>query len=123
MPARVGNITIDCDDALKVATFWSQALGRQLDRGSSPAFASIGTGDPDRVEPAWLFETVPESKVAKNRMHVDLYDPDPGTVERLTALGAVVVGEHELGEGGHRWTVMRDPEGNEFCVAASVYAG
>ena len=45
MPLRLGNITFDCDDVLVVATFWSTALGRPLDVGSSELFASIGGTD------------------------------------------------------------------------------
>ena len=123
MPVQVGNITVDCDDVLKVAGFWSEALGRPLDAGSSPGFASIGGGDAERTIPAWYFAQVPESKAAKNRMHLDLVDPDPSAIDRLVALGASIVGEHEIGDGVHRWTVMRDPEGNEFCLAAKTFTG
>jgi hypothetical protein len=56
-------------------------------------------------------------------MHVNLYDPDATAVTRLVELGATIVGEHEIGDGGQSWTVMQDPEGNEFCVAATVYKG
>jgi predicted enzyme related to lactoylglutathione lyase len=120
---RVGNITFDCDDVLEVAKFWSAALGRPLDPGSSPGFASIGGTDAGRVEPAWYFEKVPERKQAKNRMHLDLVDPDPSAVDRLVALGASVVAEHAIRGGQHRWTVMQDPEGNEFCIAEKSFAG
>ncbi len=115
MALRVGNITFDCDDALKVAQFWSAALGRPLGPRSGPHWASIGADDADRAEPAWFFEKVPESKTAKNRQHLDLVDPDPSVVERLVSLGASIVAEHKLGD--HGWTVMHDPEGNEFCVS------
>jgi Glyoxalase-like domain len=121
MALRVGNVTFDCDDALVVGHFWSQALGRPLDPGSSSAYCSIGSGDAERTELAWLFERVPESKSSKNRMHVDLVDPDPGVVERLVTMGATFVAEHEIQGGGHRWTVMQDPEGNEFCVAVKSF--
>jgi predicted enzyme related to lactoylglutathione lyase len=121
MALHVGNITFDCDDVLKVARFWSAALDRPLDPGSSPGFASIGGSDAARALPAWYFEPVPEPKQAKNRMHLDLIDPDPTAVERLVALGASVVAEHALGT--HGWTVLQDPEGNEFCVAERAYAG
>jgi glyoxalase superfamily protein len=123
MTARVGNITIDCADALVVGEFWSLALGRPLDRGGSSAWCAIGSSDAERAEPAWFFERVPEAKSAKNRMHVDLIDPDPKAVERLVGFGATVVADHQIGEGGHRWTVLRDPEGNEFCVSAQSYSG
>jgi hypothetical protein len=94
MPARVGNITFDCNDVLKVAQFWAAVLDRPLDAQSDAGFASIGGGDADRSEPAWNFEQVPESKVAKNRVHFDMLDPDPSAVERLMTLGASVIGEH-----------------------------
>jgi predicted enzyme related to lactoylglutathione lyase len=123
MPARVINVTVDCADTLKVATFWSAVLGRPLDAWSSADFASIGVSDPARTESAWFFERVPEGKIAKNRMHVDLVDPDPSAIERFVALGASVVGAHEIGDGLHRWTVLQDPEGNEFCVAEKVFSG
>jgi hypothetical protein len=121
MPARIGNITFDCSDALRLGTFWAAALGRELDDGSSPGFASIGSGDPERMEAAWFFERVPESKTAKNRLHLDLVDADPMAIDRLASLGATIVAEQVL--GNHGWTVMQDPEGNEFCVAAKSYIG
>jgi len=120
---RVGNIAFDCDDVLKVALFWSAALDLPIDSGASPEFASIGGGDARRVQPAWYFEKVPEPKQAKNRMHLDLVDPDPSAVDRLIELGASVVAEHSLRRGIHHWTVMQDPEGNEFCVAAKSFVG
>lgn len=123
VPLRVGNITFDCDNALTVARFWSAALGRPLDPHSDSGFASIGRDDAERAEPAWFFEKVPEPKTAKNRMHLDLVDPDPSAVDRLLSLGASVVGRHQMGGAGQRWTVLRDPEGNEFCVADKSYTG
>ncbi|MEU8616629.1 VOC family protein [Streptomyces sp. NPDC048623] len=64
-----------------------------------------------------LFQRVPEPKTTKNRLHLDLH-PAPGTrkaeVARLTELGATV--RREVAEMGGAWTVMQDPEGNEFCV-------
>ena len=123
MVLRVGNITFDCDDVLRVASFWSAALGRPLDERSSAVFASIGGADGAREEPAWYFTKVPESKQAKNRVHLDLTSSDPGAVDQLVALGATVLGQHEVPGGSHRWTVMRDPEGNEFCVAAKSFTG
>ena len=123
MVLRIGNIAFDCDDVLRVARFWSAALGRPLDEGSSDLWASIGGTDGARAEPAWYFNKVPEPKQAKNRVHLDLTTPDPSAVAELVALGATVVGEHEVPGASHRWTVLRDPEGNEFCVAAKSFTG
>lgn len=121
MALRIGNVAFDCDDVLKVAQFWSSAIDRPLDPGSSPEFASIGGTDADRHDPAWYFEKVPEHKTAKNRMHLDLIDPDPAGVEQLVSLGATIVARHSIGK--HGWTVLQDPEGNEFCVAARAFVG
>ena len=114
MTLRLGNITIDCDDVVRVAGFWSAALDRPIDEGASGFFASIGMNDPN--PPRWLFIKVPEEKTAKNRMHVDMITDDrPAEIARLVALGATHVDDRE--EWGHSWSVMTDVEGNEFCVA------
>src|SRR5436305_9426508 len=94
MAAKIGNIAFDCDDVLKLAAFWSAVLGRPLDKGSSEVFASIGGADAERGEPAWYFNKVPEPKRAKNRVHVDLVDPDPSAAGKLVRLGATVTGKH-----------------------------
>src|SRR5262245_15792873 len=123
MAARIGNITFDCDDVLKVAAFWSAARGRPLDEGSSEYVATVGGADPERREPAWYFNKVREPKRAKNRVHVDLVDQDPAAVDALVRLGATVLGNHQVRGSGHRWTVLADPEGNEFCIAAKSFTG
>jgi Glyoxalase-like domain len=122
MPARVGNISFDCDDVLRLAAFWSAVLGRPVDKGSSQVFASIGGADAARQEPAWYFNKVSGPKGAKNRVHLDLANPDPSAIDELVRLGATVVGNHKLGRR-HSWTVMQDPEGNEFCIAAKSFTG
>jgi hypothetical protein len=121
MTVRIGNVAFDCDDVLKVATFWSAVLERPLDKGSSEHFASIGGTDSERREPAWYFSNVPEPKRTKNRVHLDLVDADPLAVDKLLGLGATAVGEQRM--PGHSWTVMQDPEGNEFCIADKSFAG
>jgi len=123
MRVRVGNITVDCNDVMRVAQFWSTELERPRDDGASEWFVSIGGRDPDRAEPAWYFAKVSEQKTAKNRMHVDVFDSSPDAVDRLVSLGAIVVGEHGMAWAGHSWTVLQDPEGNEFCVGAKPYTG
>jgi predicted enzyme related to lactoylglutathione lyase len=65
-----------------------------------------------------VFVTVPERKVVKNRVHVDVMpinEDQDQEVDRLVGLGAVVVDDRrQLSPGG--WVVLADPEGNEFCV-------
>ncbi|MFB6711633.1 VOC family protein [Streptomyces sp. NPDC056358] len=64
-----------------------------------------------------LFQRVPEAKTVKNRLHLDVH-AGPGRreaeVKRLEALGSTVL--HEVEQPGGTWTVLADPEGNEFCV-------
>ncbi len=123
MTSRIGNVAFDCHDVLKIAAFWSAVLGRSLDKGSNELFASIGGADAQRREPAWYFNKVPEAKQAKNRVHLDLVNPDPSAVGELIALGATVVSQHQLRDGSHSWTVLQDPEGNEFCIAVKSFTG
>jgi hypothetical protein len=65
-----------------------------------------------------LFQAVPEPKTVKNRVHLDLLvgpEAQDAEVDRLVNLGATVLGVHD-GDGG-RWTLLADPEGNEFDVS------
>ena len=81
--------------------------------------------DPDGVGPRIFIQKVPEPKAAKNRMHLDVNVSDGlsgaervakvrAEAERVIALGASVV--DEMTELGEFWIVLRDPEGNEFCL-------
>jgi hypothetical protein len=126
MAVCIASVTFDCADALTVGRFWSAALGRPLDPKASSHFAAMGFARRrDKVgwapverdnDPTWIFAKVPEPKNAKNRMHLDLTGPDPeAEVARLVELGATRVAD--MDEYGYTWTVMADPEGNEFCVA------
>lgn len=70
--------------------------------------AAIASGRMPRL----FFQLVPESKVVKNRVHLDLSADDPvAEIARLTELGATVAAEHE------HLTVLLDPDGNEFCLS------
>jgi hypothetical protein len=114
MSLSLANIAFDCAEPQRVAAFWSEALGRPLDDGGSEYFVSIGRGESSRE--SWFFTQVPEGKIAKNRVHLDLQSDDRDKeVTRLESLGATKVADHD--EWGHRWTVLQDPEGNEFCVS------
>ena len=119
MTVTLAAITVDCDDAHALARFWSAALDRPLASEPNPTreFALIGRADHGvDPTPSWMFARVPEPKSAKNRMHVDLVAEDRAAeIDRLVALGAVRGADKD--EWGKQWTVMADPEGNEFCVA------
>ena len=136
-------VTFDASDPMTIAGFWAIALGYivqppppgyetweafadEMDiplekRGDLAAIV-----DPDGVRPRILFQRVPEDKVVKNRVHLDinvaadLDEPTEakavidGHVATLVAAGATKVEEFDDVTG--RWTVMQDPDGNEFCV-------
>ena len=114
MTSTVLNITVDCADVERAARFWAAVLDRKIADGRTQYFASLPATEPG--QPDWLFLKVPEPKTAKNRLHVDLVAADrDAEVARLVELGATRVEEHA--EYGISWVVLRDPEGNEFCVA------
>ena len=111
---RLYNLTFDAHHPAQLAAFWSAVLERPIMDGGNDYFAAI---DRTAAAPAWLFIRVPETKAAKNRMHVDLDCDDLGEArERLEGLGATFV--HEKDEHGVHWATFQDPEGNEFCVGA-----
>ncbi|MDC0771268.1 VOC family protein [Streptomyces sp. HD] len=141
--AAVFDLTLDCADAQRLATFWKTALG-YVDEPPPPPFAtreewlaqfdlpeddSADDGawlcDPDGVGPRLSILKVPEPKTAKNRLHIDIRVPGHGSPderwariraesERLVKAGAGLLAQFD----GHH-IVMADPEGNEFCVGAA----
>ncbi len=108
--AYLKSVTFDCTDALVVARFWAAALGGTVTATSTSAKALVEA--PGWGGPTLWFQRVPEPKTAKLRMHFDLRAPDgvPAEVRRLEELGATIADEVD------DLVVMRDPEGNEFCV-------
>jgi len=110
MPAVIKSVTFDAADALALATFWAAVFGSDVDEDSTADKAFVeaaGWGGPN----IW-FARVPEPKTAKNRLHFDLRAPGAvdEEVARLERLGAAVAHRYA------HYTVMTDPEGNEFCV-------
>jgi glyoxalase superfamily protein len=111
-------ISYDCTDAARVAGFWSEILGRPVDGGATGEFASMGLGEAGSGAAVWMFHKVPESKAAKNRVHVDLVSDDlEKAVSHAVDCGARRLGDFD--EGGFQWTTLADPEGNEFDIVAA----
>ena len=144
-------ITMDCADSGRLSTFWQAALhyvempppggaaswaAYFRDRGLPEAevkeieeFGYDKIVDPDGIGPRIWFQVVPEGKVVKNRVHLDLLLTDrtgplderkalvDNEVERLKSLGATIF--NVLYTDGHDYygVVMQDQEGNEFCVS------
>jgi predicted enzyme related to lactoylglutathione lyase len=114
MPVRLHHIVIDTHDLPMLARFWTQALGWQI---LSEREHEIVIGTEDTAPVGICFMPVTDVKTVKNRIHLDLTtssaDRD-AEIERLLALGARRV---DVGQAGNEsWTVLADPEGNEFCV-------
>lgn len=136
-------VTFDAHDPARIAEFWAEVLGYILqppptgyatwedfadavgiaeeERGSMAAAV-----DPDGIKPRLLFVRVPEGKTVKNRVHLDVNVTDHSMpvedrrstiathVDRLVKLGARKV--EDRSDHTSIWTVMTDPEGNEFCL-------
>jgi hypothetical protein len=95
--------------------WWQHALGWVVVNDDPEEFEIRPS--PDRL-PGLLFVRVRESKSVKKRLHLDFRPDDrDAEVERLTGLGATRV---DTGQGEPSWTVLADPEGNEFCVLRSA---
>ncbi len=113
MTAFIKYVTFDCADPRGLSAFWAEVTGYHS-LAEQDDFAALATPD-DRGVRGILFWRVPEPKTAKSRIHVDLATKNPeDEIERLVALGATKV-EYREGNGS-TWTVMLDPEGNEFCI-------
>ncbi len=112
MTLSVEIVTFDCADPVALAGFWAEATGGSI-AAEFPGFILLDASEVGI--PHLGFQLVPEQKRVKNRVHVDFRTQDrTAEVQRLVALGARVVDEQEL--PGFAWTVLTDPEGNEFCV-------
>jgi predicted enzyme related to lactoylglutathione lyase len=114
MPVRLHHIVIDAHDLQGLARFWAQALGWQVLSGRD---REIVIGPDEHAVVGMCFMPASDTKIVKNRVHVDLTsaaEDRTEEIDRLLALGARRV---EIGQTGtESWTVLADPEGNEFCV-------
>ena len=138
-------VVFDCADPARQAAFWEQAL-HYISPAPPPPHTTWeeflraqgvpedqwndgnAVEDPDGKGPRLFFQRVPEGKVAKNRMHLDLNvggGPSVPVEERRVRVDAEVARLKALGatdergaieKNGEYWVRMNDPEGNEFCV-------
>ncbi len=120
MTSRIESIAIDTHDSRLLADFWTQALGWEVVDVDGPL---IEIGPADGSGPTIDLLAVPETKTVKNRLHLDLVAEGCTTAEeiaRLEALGATRV---DVGQDPSvTWTVLADPEGNEFCVLGRAWS-
>ncbi|MEU7751010.1 VOC family protein [Micromonospora sp. NPDC049101] len=116
MGVRIGQCTLDVEDLDVMVAFWSAALGYEVERGDDGSAKLWPPGQSPATAPTVWLQGSGTTKRGKNRLHLDLVaDTDPETeVRRLLGLGARHV---DVGQTGtERFTVLADPEGNEFCV-------
>lgn len=114
MSLSIGMITVDCVEPRRLARWWADAIAGTVVELSSGEFVMVTREN----SPALGFQRVDDPTPGKNRVHIDFTASDlDGEVQRLLALGATETGRHSV-EGGFRWVVLADPEGNAFCVAA-----
>ncbi len=114
---RLRWIQVDSVDPERSAAFWAKALGVDVVArlGDPPQFINLAAAEPG--SPQVCFQRVPESKVVKNRVHLDLHVADVETASaRVEALGGRRRDDHDFHEHGYSWRRMTDPEGNEFCL-------
>lgn len=121
MALRPVQVNFKALDDQAIGRFWAEALGWNLS-SEAPGVANVEPGGdfvwPDAAAVCIDVVAVPEPKTAtKNRVHIDLAttsaDHQAELVARLRALGATPA---DVGQGDVPWTVLADPEGNEFCV-------
>ena len=120
-------ITFDCAEPERVARFWCEVLGYVVPEGAEGHDSWSAAVDPTGVGPRLYFQTVPEGKVVKNRVHLDVRaglglagDERLATLqaesERLIALGAKHVLTQKADGENESCIWMEDIEGNDFCL-------
>lgn len=112
----IASVVVDCADPRAMARFWGNAMDwtvHEVTDRSAVLRSASGVG------PYLRFLRTPDVKTGWNRVHLDIrpYPGDDPAAEtgRLQTLGATVI---DLGRSDIRWTVLADPEGNEFCLLA-----
>ena len=110
---RISHVMIDARDPESLARFWMELLGTEIDpRFDDGRFVFLAAGEHG---PAVGIQRVPEPKVTKNRVHVDLEVDDLEAWTRwVRRHGGSRVADHQT--AGIYWRIMADPEGNEFCL-------
>ena len=118
MATRLVQINMKARDAAALGRFWAEVLGWGIDSEEfGTSLEPVGFAYPDPAAVCIDIIARPEPKTVKNRVHVDLATTSAAhqaeLVARLKDLGATPA---DVGQGDVPWTVMANPEGNEFCV-------
>lgn len=119
MATRLVQISMKARDSSALGRFWAEALGWEVtaDNAQETNLEPEGFSYPDPSAVCVDIIPAPLPKTAKNRIHLDLATTSAAhqaaLVSRLQGLGATPA---DIGQGDVPWTVLADPEGNEFCV-------
>src|ERR1700746_2190261 len=98
-------VAVDCADAAALARFWADVLGRRVAQGGTSERAVLLAGGGDTCEPCIVFNKVPERKIVKNRLPLDLIsDTFDVESERLRSLGARRLRDEQAGKS--RWATF-----------------
>jgi hypothetical protein len=104
--AQFKDLSLDANDPARLGAFWAGVLGRTWQTQEDGDGLLTGQTPQHTI---WV-NRVPEAKTVKNRVHLDIYAAD---LAGLEAAGATIV---QPRDGTRNWTVLADPEGNEFCA-------
>ena len=110
---RLKAVGVDAADHRSIASWWADVLGGTLFHDAD--YTSV-EGLPGSTLESIDFAGVPEPKTVKNRIHWDVTLAEGSTVDDLLAAGATLL---RAPDDQIEWTIMADPEGNEFCVFES----
>ena len=114
MTMNLAMITFDSTDALSLARWWAEHTGAQIVVENDGWYVISVLPNGLRL----AFQKVDDPTPGKNRIHIDLVAPDrDAEVARLVEAGATKLADHEM--PGFAWTVLTDPDGNQFCVASA----
>lgn len=117
MELRAIGVTLDSNDPERIADFWQQAIGYKTRIGDGDPNITLSDSEVDRPLNHLTIQRVPEGKMAKHRLHLDLFvSDDEGAIAELVSLGATVLVPAEDPDQTMTTTVMADPDGGEFCV-------
>ncbi|MFQ5875526.1 MAG: VOC family protein [Dehalococcoidia bacterium] len=108
---QLAQVGIDVNDLDRAEKFWTALLGLKVEERGDPYLNFEKQGECPRL----YIQKVPEKKTAKTRLHLDIaVEEMDSAVAKAEELGARKVQLFE--EGDVSWTVMEDPDGNEFCL-------
>jgi hypothetical protein len=114
MACKFSELTIDSLDPHRIARWWADLLDYRITEADEDVVELAG---PSGSGPSLVFARVPEQKSVKNRLHIDVSPTDRDQEAELTRILGLGAERVDVGQGQDAsWVVLRDPDGNEFCL-------